>query len=187
MDTALKHKPGRVIIDFSNAHRCETCIGQLIKRKALEYTSESRPQPLVFSGTLPSNSLSLDLARGGVSCYWPQFAWTDTKDGHISCYPRLSDAVHVLQPSRKICHDDSDSSVLGEVDYLFGNLARGRSIGETLHRGGASIYRVKSGGTIPQQGMSPSAVLLEADHQRRVLYSCRAWDFQSPSTQPFSC
>ena len=112
---------------------------------------------------LQNSGLSRDLARGGVSCYWPQFAFAHREDGHIPCYPRLSDAVSVIQASRKGQEESSDSSVLGEVDYLFGDVSPGGRISETLQRSGASVYQVKSGEKIPLHG---NALLDLGSHAR---------------------
>lgn len=146
LDVALKKPSTRVILDFTNAYRCETCVGSLIKRKVAEYASESRPQPLRFAGISPNHGLVLDLSRGGVSCNWPQFLQMDRAADPISCYPNLSDAIQLPESlPRSVQHHFSDSDILGEVDELLRNSPEESCIRTLTQLPNITIHRLKCG------------------------------------------
>ncbi|KAI5295215.1 hypothetical protein KEM52_002012 [Ascosphaera acerosa] len=89
-----------VILDFSHAWRCETCIGQMVRQKLDEFTTDARPRPLILTGIPAGSALALDLGRGGVSCTWPQLGPPDFDfDDAVDCYFDLYDGISALQPS----------------------------------------------------------------------------------------
>ncbi|KAK2612805.1 hypothetical protein QQS21_001257 [Conoideocrella luteorostrata] len=146
LEVALKKATNQVVLDFSNAHRCETCVGQLIKRKVQQYSSEVRPQPLSFAGFQPDSGLVLDLSRGGISCFWPQFSEAERGEDEISCYPELSHALSAWSnlpqssPSRT-----SDDDVLRAADALLGGVNTGHSIRTAFPEESISIHRLGAG------------------------------------------
>lgn len=146
LDVALKKPFTQVILDFTNAYRCETCVGSLIKRKVAEYVSEARPQPLRFAGISPNHGLVIDLSRGGVSCNWPQFLQLDGAADQISCFPNLSDAIQLPESlPQSVQHHVSDDDVLEEVDQLLGSLPRGSCIRTLTQVHDITIHQLKAG------------------------------------------
>ncbi|KAI5291140.1 hypothetical protein KEM54_006171 [Ascosphaera aggregata] len=130
----------QVIIDFSNAWRCETCIGQMIRQKLDEYRSDLRPRPFIFTGIPADSVLALDLGRGGVSCVWPQMGPTDMEfDDAVECYFDLYDGISASQS--------------GGSDQWLGRPFFDPKIGDILKDQNATIYELGQGEFLDLQAL----------------------------------
>lgn len=139
---ALRSSPtAQVIVDFSNAWRCETCIGQMIRAKIDEFRSDIRPRPFIFTGLPADSSLSLDLGRGGVSCVWPQVGPVSEEYADaVECYYTLYDGISSTH----------NGAYMGQwLERLFLDF----DIGELLKSQRATIHQFAKGQGVELHGM----------------------------------